>query len=121
MTIALTLAALGFAGTAVALAIRMGGLRAANVRLAHEVGDREQRLEAAVGELELERQTNASQVKILRDRLKQLRDQFYALPDNPDNRRAVLGELDRLLQGEAGEDDRRDEDGSRLSEDGSQT
>lgn len=103
--IVLALGGFGFAGVAVALAIRQAGLRELKAELVAENAALEEAYIALTEEHEISIERHESELEIYRDELRQLEREWNALPDNPDNRRIVLARLDRLLQGKAGKDD----------------
>lgn len=96
--------ALGFAATAVALALRNGGLKS---KLAKRRADNElltvhnATLVEGLHKLRQEVQgtilARDREVAALRRRLTEMRTHLAKLPDTPVNRDAVLAELDRLL------------------------
>lgn len=110
--IALAIGGFGFAATAVALAIRQSGIRERAARLELTLADTQDQLAGTADELIVTRTAMAAENAELRERLNQLRDRIYALPDTAGNRDVVLSELDRLLQGETPADDRDDDHGS---------
>ena len=102
--VALSIAGFGFAGTAIALAIRQAGLREDKVLIEAELAIAHGNLDAAIDELTLTRERARSELAIYRRQLAELREAINALPDNPGNRRIVLDDLDELLSGEETED-----------------
>jgi uncharacterized protein YoxC len=107
MTIALAIAALGFAATATVLGIRIGGVRSDLTKARRDADNLASRLEAAAA-------TNASlttardrEVADLREKLKTLRDKIDAMPDSVAARRLVLADLDGMLQDEKTADNNR--------------
>lgn len=97
--IALAIAALGFAGVAVALALRQAGIREELAEVKADCKQLEQDRLDAIQELEDSREVSKHVIAELRGELEQLREVVDALPDSPAGRKLLSDRLDRMLQG----------------------
>ena len=104
--VALGLGGLGFAGAAVAFALRIAGLREALANARRDAADALRVRDSAIGELELERQTRADVERRYRAQVEQLLGELASCGDDRARGAVALDGLRKLLSRGAAADTR---------------
>ncbi len=102
--VALAVIGFGFAGTAIGLAVSRSGDREKLAHRERDLVDERRQKKLIAEELHDTREAMGKENEYLRERLADLREAVYALPDNPGNRHRLLSHLDELLQAEEADD-----------------